>query len=214
MQKNAALFGYVDEIAKLTLPKSIVWCNGSQDEYDGLCNFLVETGTFTRLNPERWPNCFACNSDPSDVARVEDKTFICSRRKEDAGPTNNWMDPKEMKLKLNALFAGSMKGRTMYVIPFCMGPLGSPLSKIGVQITDSAYVVVNMHIMTRIVTRFWRCWVLTVNLLNACILWVHPSSLIKKTFLGPATLRQNTLFITLKIVQLRLTALAMAVMPC
>lgn len=151
--KNAELIEFVEEMASVCNPSDIRWCDGSTQEYNELCELLVSSGTFKRLNPDRWPNSFACNSDPSDVARVEDKTFICSRRKEDAGPTNNWVDPKEMKLKMKGLMKGAMKGRTMYVIPFCMGPIGSPISKLGVQVTDSAYVVVNMHIMTRVGTK-------------------------------------------------------------
>lgn len=150
LSTNRHLLRWVEKMVELCRPDAVHWVDGSAAEYESLCDRLVEAGTFTRLNEKLWPGCYYARSDASDVARVEDRTFICSLSKEGAGPTNNWVNPFEMRKKLRELFAGSMRGRTMYVLAFSMGPVGSPMSQIGVQLTDSPYVVVNMRIMARI----------------------------------------------------------------
>ena len=147
---NRHLLRWVDKMRELVRPAAIHWVDGSQEEYAQLCDEMVGSGTFLRLNETTWPGCFYARSDPNDVARVEQRTFVCSLSKDAAGPTNNWVNPYEMRARLRKLFAGSMAGRTMYVLPYCMGPVGSPMSQIGIQLTDSPYVVVSMRIMTRV----------------------------------------------------------------
>ncbi|MGA7216634.1 MAG: phosphoenolpyruvate carboxykinase (GTP) [Terrimicrobiaceae bacterium] len=150
LAKNKHLIKWIEKMAALTQPAAIHWVDGSQSEYEALCKLLVAGGTFTKLNQKLWPGCYYAKSDPSDVARVEDRTYICSLSKDNAGPTNNWVDPFEMRRKLKGIFSGCMRGRTLYVLPFSMGPIGSPMAQIGVQLTDSPYAVVNMRIMARI----------------------------------------------------------------
>ena len=147
--RNVALLKWLDKMITMCMPSAVEWCDGSDEEWSRLCQLMVEGGSMIPLNQEKRPNSFLVRSDPRDVARVESRTFICSYGKDDAGPTNNWEEPRKMRAKLKKLFKGCMEGRTMYIVPFCMGPLGSPISQFGVQVTDSPYAVLNMKIMTR-----------------------------------------------------------------
>lgn len=158
LTKNRAVLDWIDQQVKLTQPDQVIWIDGSEQQLEALRKEACATGELHELNQEKLPGCYLHRSDPSDVARVESRTFICCKKQEDAGPTNNWMDPEEMYAKLHRLYDGSMKGRTMYVIPYCMGVVGSPFAKYGIELTDSIYVVLNMAIMTRRARRLCPTW--------------------------------------------------------
>ena len=151
--QNAALQKWVEEVKELTKPDQVYWCDGSEEEYQRLVGEMLDTGTLSKLNQDSYPDCYLHLSDPTDVARVEHLTFICTENKDDVGPNNHWMEPAEAHEKMRALYDGCMKGRTMYVIPYCMGPVKSPYARCGVEITDSPYVVINMKLMTRMGTQ-------------------------------------------------------------
>ncbi len=189
--RNRRLIAWIGEAVALCKPGSVHLCDGSLEEYDALCRQLVEKGIFVPLNPAKRPHSFWCHSSPEDVARVEEATFICSKSKEDAGPTNNWRDPVEMLALLKTKFSGSMRGRTLYVIPYCMGPIGSPLSHIGVQITDSPYVVCNMRIMTRMGKARLRVWGRDFSC-PACTRSACPLSPARRIWTGPAAPTRST----------------------
>src|SRR5436190_3913097 len=155
LSAHPAVLAWIEEIRALCQPETVHWCDGSDDENQALCDQMVQSGTFIPLNAEKRPGCYLARSAPSDVARVEDRTFICTRRRGQAGPTNHWKAPLEMKALLREKFHGAMRGRTLYVVPFCMGPLDSPLALVGVQVTDSPYAVVNMRIMARMGAKVW-----------------------------------------------------------
>src|SRR5213593_570091 len=213
LSSNVHLLNWVEKMANLTKPAAIHWVDGSVEEDETLKAQMVANGTFIKLNEKLWPNCYYARSDASDVARVEDRTFICSLSKDAAGPTNNWEEPFAMRRRLKELFDGSMRGRTMYVLPFSMGPVGSPMSQIGVQLTDSPYVVVNMRIMARIGMPVYAEIDKDYKRVVPCMHSAPRSPMARRMFRGPAT-KKSTSSIFPKRARSGLTARAMAAMRC